>query len=388
MLAPGMTATVRWLGLGIVAMIGCRSNETRQPVPTARSTNSPRSPADAGYIDPCAGTSQGDICSDDRPVTTPLILPDGGIRLVFEDVTRGRDRGAHCRISDFTLSGATTVTAGCCERGHVVAAALDEADRFTVLCAEEPTVGEETVVARRMESDGTFQDASPVIDAGFPPPTDLHHIDVRRHHLLIGDRAMWVVYDVAEYDFKPIYKRTFIQRLRAGAKPISLGGARFAAGYNSNGAVFVATARDDGEWNAFHRVTEHEVIAIDDPKGTADARCDAWHGTALDPAGALELRFTQFLDGQVGVPVVLGLPGARPLPSATSRGSAIALCNGLDDGMAYSLRLDKLELKVVSGSEALSCGAGGCILVYVGISADGEYRFRVRRFTSGVLDAR
>lgn len=353
-----------WLVVVIVALIGCRSNDARESAPAAKATNP--APADN---EPCAGTPRGDICSEELPVTRPLLLPEGGIRLVFEDDPTEADGGAHCRISDYTRTGVHTVTAACCERGHVVADALDEADQFHVLCEEGAEFGAKTVVARRMERDGTFRAASPVVDTGFPPSAENDFTIIGRHHLLIANHSMWVVYDVVEYGFKSADDASYLQRLTEGAKRLSLEGERFAAAYASKGALFVATTNHYGRLDVFYRVTEQELIKIDEPRGTADTRCgEAWHGTALDRTGALDLRFTQYLDPtESSTPVALQLPNARPLPSATSRGSPVALCNGLDDGFSYPLWLGDLDVadRAVSGSEALSCDAAGCIMIYV-----------------------
>lgn len=366
-----------WFAASVVVLTACRSNNTRSSAPAHPSA------------DPCRDTPAGDICSEDLPVANPVTLPDGRVRAVFEDETDLNDAGTRCRVVDFAPTGVETVATGCCKRGHVVAAALDESDRFYVACKEPTAVlGGSRLIARRLDADRTFHSSTPpvsLVPADFGPDAGLESI--QRHHLLVANGAMWVVQDLGmSTTGKDWLVQSYVQSFRDGAKLIEIGG-QFAGAYVSDQQVFAITVFDGESEHRFYRLAEDHATPVVQPAGISDARCEAWHGTAVDGAGPLALHLMQYDEAtQSDRPITLRLPYGRALPSATHRGSGPALCNGPWSRFDFPLAIGAhtLAAHAVTDSEALSCTASGCVLVYVSQNElGGETRFHVHRFSPG-----
>jgi hypothetical protein len=85
-------------------------------------------------------------------------------------------------------------------------------------------------------------------------------------------------------------------------------------------------------------------------------------------------------------PVKVRVPDGRAVPSASSRGPGPALCNRdwsrYDAPLAIGSRT--IAARVLAGTEALSCEASSCVLVYVSESEPGgDRRFHVHRVSAG-----
>jgi hypothetical protein len=377
-----------WSGLwlaGSLAVIGCRSNNEAQQ---SRPAEPPAKVADASE-DPCKETPTGDVCRENLPVANPVTLANGRVRAVFEEETDQKVSGARCRVVDFTRSGEEAVATGCCERGHVVATALDERDRYYVLCKDGLSLEDTRLVARRLDPDRTFHNSSPVTAL---VPTDFKDVSpksIPRHHLLVADGSTWLVHDLSQNTgAKDLYDLSYVQAIRKGAKPLAMD-ARFASAYVSDGTLSAITAAGDADdvKYRFYQLAGDRVVPLDEPAGVADARCEAWHGTAVDGADRLELRLVQYDQATESYrPVTIKVPHGRALPSPISRGSEWALCNGQWSRFTAPLAIGSRELtaRAVVGSHAMSCTTSGCVLVYVSESEPGGHvRFHVHRLPAG-----
>ncbi len=252
---------------GSLAVIGCRSNNKAQQTPPAKP---PAKVAADASEDPCKDTPTGDVCREDLPVANPVTLANGRVRAVFEEEADQKNRSARCRVVDFTRSGEEAVATGCCERGHVVATALDESDRFYVLCQEGVLLDDTHLVARRFDADGTFRNfssTSTLVPSEFGPGVDPQ--GVAKHRLIVANGSTWLIHDLSkDTGGKELAEQTYVQATRDNAKPIEID-ASFAAAYVANATLFVITAYDDanGGTYRFYQLAADRAVRVEEPAG-------------------------------------------------------------------------------------------------------------------------
>ncbi|HEY4239628.1 MAG TPA: hypothetical protein VGM88_07425 [Kofleriaceae bacterium] len=325
-------------------------------------------------------------CSNETPVDTPLTLPGARVRALFDD----QDDGFH--VVDYAPSGAMPVAKGRCTVGAPVAAAVDEHDRYYVLCAERKGA----LTVKRLEADGTFVPAGvpvqePVTIADEPTGDETF---TTKHVLAVDNGAMWIVYARETPDFKDYYTSVSAQAVRLGSKPflVAPGEHDYAGAYADGTQVVVMTTTTsaEGHRQELWALGADRAKQVRMPRTTPSDDCvDRWHGSRAFDNGSLELHLeidaTTEDTTNVG-PVRATLPHARAIPAARARGPGAALCNSDESDESDVETPDKT---IKRGAEtlatnarsdaALSCSATDCVFAYTANVGISEHEFRVRR---------
>ena len=369
-----MTGVYRLLALVVVAVavVACGSAS-----PTPASATAPP--------DPCATKgSPGAVCTEVRPVANPVALANGTVRLVFDgelprELGLGRDTEG-CRVVDIDATGARVVASGCCSPG-AVAAALDQDERFYLLCARSAGDDRRVYVAQRLEAHGGF---TTLPDSVAFSARDTAGADVTlvRDRLLIAGRTIVVAHDVGTRGGGGAPQRTYVQPLRAGTSTSLV---------ESNGPLFLYYSIGDVLYGLGSRVAEGAVEPFELgvrprvrptlPPGSPSPDCAAWSGASLRPGHSLGLRLV--MPGSAGRAVTVEVPGAHAAPSATSRGVAPPICNGGPDDAPAPLSLGDrvIAADALPRSAVASCGPAGCLLVFTTDTEGAGQRFHIRRIS-------
>jgi len=368
-----MTGVYRSLAFAATASVACGAVARTSSVSTSAA-------------DPCASqTSPGAVCTELRPVANPVALAGGVVRLVFDgelprELGLGRDAEG-CRVVDVDATGARVVATGCCSPG-ATAAALDQDERFYLLCARAAGDDRLIYVAQRLEPAGSFSTLPDSVAFSARDAAGVAgDVKLTRDRLLIAGRTIIVAHDVATRDGAGLRERTYVQPLRAGTSTSVV---------ESSGPLFLYYAIGDVLYGLGSRVAEGAVEPFELgvrprsrgalPVGAPSPDCAAWTGASLRPGHSLGLRFVMPGAGRA---VTVEVPGARAAPTTTSRGVAPPICNGgPDQGRAPLSVGDRvIAVDAVPGSAVASCGPAGCLLVFTTDTAGAGQRFHIRRIS-------